>query len=67
MTPGTRYKATGNSKTKIIKAFVSIWLVSTFLLATGAAEGQQPAKIPRIGYVSGGNPTIPLRPHSGKR
>jgi ABC-type uncharacterized transport system substrate-binding protein len=38
-----------------------LWLLTVFLLASiDLAEAQQPAKIPRIGYVSGaGNPTNP--------
>jgi putative ABC transport system substrate-binding protein len=31
-----------------------IWLVTTFLLAAASAEAQQPAKIPKIGYLQAG-------------
>src|SRR5438034_8623894 len=35
-------------------AKILIWLLATILLTTApAAQAQQPAKIPRIGYVSG--------------
>ena len=36
-----------------------VWLLVTVLLATAhPAETQQPKKVPRIGYLSSGNPTI---------
>lgn len=41
--------------------FVFFWLLATLLLTTAqAAQAQQPAKIPRIGFVSGiGDPNTP--------
>src|SRR5438874_8593998 len=49
-----RHKATGNSKTNVLRGFVSFWLLATFLLPTAPpAESQHQTKIPRIGYVSG--------------
>ena len=39
---------------------IFVWLLATVLLGTVSAHAQQPAKIPRIGYVSGsGNPQTP--------
>jgi len=56
MKTGTRHKATGNSKKKCFCFALSAIL---FALCV-SVQAQQPAKIPRIGYVSGtGDPKTP--------
>jgi putative ABC transport system substrate-binding protein len=36
---------------------IFIWLLATFLVTTASATAQQTTKVPRIGYLSSGNPT----------
>ena len=50
MKPGTRRAATGNGKK--VKIFGFIFFALLFALSV-SVEAQQPAKIPRIGYISG--------------
>jgi putative tryptophan/tyrosine transport system substrate-binding protein len=44
---------------KSIRQFIFLWLLATvFLRTAGIAEAEQPKKIPRIGYLSGGGARI---------
>jgi hypothetical protein len=44
---------------KSIRQFIFFWLLATvFLRTAGIAEAEQPKKIPRIGYLSGGGARI---------
>ena len=40
-----------------MRAEIPIWLLVTVLLTAPPAEAQQPKNVPRIGYLSSGNPT----------
>src|SRR6266508_3493203 len=49
-----------NAGAKLMSRKIFVWLLATVLLGTVSAQAQHPAKIPRIGYVSGsGDPKTP--------
>jgi hypothetical protein len=57
MTTGNRHEATGNSRKAKVLGFA---LGAIFIALCSSAEAQQPAKIPRIGFVtSAGNQNNP--------
>jgi hypothetical protein len=47
-------------------AKILVWLLATVVLTTVPSSAQQPAKIPRIGYVSG-SAMLPLKGLMSKR
>jgi putative tryptophan/tyrosine transport system substrate-binding protein len=55
MKTGNRREATGNSKKSKIVGFALCAMLFALCFST---EAQQPAKVPRIGYLSDSNPTL---------
>jgi putative ABC transport system substrate-binding protein len=53
---GNRYEATGNSKKVKVIGFA---LCAMLFALCSSADAQQPTKVPRIGFVSGGNANSP--------
>jgi putative ABC transport system substrate-binding protein len=52
---GDRQQAVVNSGENPMRKNAFIFLVTTFLLLAASADGQQPAKIPKIGYLAAGS------------
>ena len=59
-------KAVSGQLSVVRRSFFCFALGALLLALCFSAEAQQPAKIPRIGYVSGGNPNDPLEAAFGQ-